>query len=95
MGEQRRDRVADLLERLTFGAYGGLNSGIPIPRLTTEEVQEQTRARFGLSGTKANERSRKHWLSPATAETVVEFAVEVARAHADEMNAIAATSVDS
>lgn len=80
---------------IPFGAYGGLNTGIPIPRLTTEDFQEQTRARFGLSGTKTNERSGQNWLSPARTETVIGFAVEVAQAYADEMDTIAAASAES
>lgn len=65
-----------------FGSYGGQNSGIPIEALTTDQFRATTDALFGFHGSERQARTGPHWLTPATAESLLEFCTRVADAYA-------------
>jgi hypothetical protein len=65
-----------------FGSYGGQNSGIPIEPLTTEAFRATTDALFGFHGSERQARTGPGWLTPATAEPLLQFCIQVAEAYA-------------
>lgn len=65
-----------------FSAYAGLNSGIPIHALMTEEFRQRANSLFGFDGSIGQARTSPGWLSAATEEHLVNFCQEVVDAYA-------------
>jgi hypothetical protein len=72
-----------------FGAYEGLNTGIPIHDLTTDAFRSRANALFGFDGSAPQARTAPAWLTTSTAEPLIDFCREVADAYAAALNAAA------
>ena len=68
-----------------FGAYGGQNTGIAVPSLTTPGFREHAIEVFGFSGSSSQGRTHAGWLAPGRVEAVLSFATEVADAYRREL----------
>lgn len=69
-----------------FGSYGGQNSGIGIASLTTDAFRSQADGIFGFSGSERLARTDPGWLTLDTAESLLQFSVQVASAYAVALN---------
>jgi len=78
---------ADGRVHVPFGSYAGQNSGIPIPALTTEAFRARADALFGFRGTEKHAKTAPRWLTPATADTLLDFCREVAAAYGETVAA--------
>ena len=68
-----------------FSSYAGQNSGIPIAKLTTAEFRATADALFGFSGSELQARTGPGWLTPATSQAFVDFALDVAAAYREAL----------
>jgi hypothetical protein len=75
--------------QVPFRAYEGLNTGIPIHDLTTDEFRSRANALFGFDGSEQQARTAPAWLTTSTAEPLIDFCREVADAYAAALNAAA------
>lgn len=64
-----------------FSAYAGLNSGYPIPELTTDEFRRSADQLFGFTPGQKLARNAPGWLTPVHVPAVMQFARSVARAY--------------
>lgn len=78
---------ADGRVMVPFSSYGGANSGIPIPALTTDEFRAGANQMFGFSGSEQHARTIPGWLTSETTEALWEFCVTVATAYGDALGA--------
>lgn len=65
-----------------FGAYGGLNTGIPVGALSTPEFRAEADQRLGLQGTPSQGRTPRGWLSATNVQRLMDFSDGVADAYA-------------
>ena len=75
-----------------FGAYGGQNTGIPVPDLSSDTFREHAKAVFGLTGTRSTERTVPQWIDPDRSDAVLKFASQVADAYSEAL-AVARTQL--
>lgn len=68
-----------------FGSYAGQNSGVPISALTTDEFRKRADSLFGFSGTERQPHTRAGWLTPETANPLLEFCRDVAVAYGEAL----------
>jgi hypothetical protein len=61
-----------------FTAYRGMNTGVPIPALTSQQFLEDTRALFAIAP--QQNRTNPGWLTPDRVETLIEFCDRVVAA---------------
>ena len=66
---------------IPFGAYKGLNSGIGVDALGTEEFRTRANAIFGLKGTEVQARTSPGWLTIERFDVLKAFCSEVAKAY--------------
>lgn len=65
-----------------FSSYAGMNSGIPIEALTTNEFRGRANALFGFAGSEKQARTSSGWLTVKRAEPLLQFCLDVAAAYA-------------
>mgnify|MGYP003508635924 CR=1 FL=1 len=66
-----------------FWAYAGQNTGIPIPRLTTDEFRASASTLFGFKGSEGQGRTSPGWLTPERSDQLLTFCLAVADAYAE------------
>jgi hypothetical protein len=64
-----------------FSSYAGQNSGIEVEALTRPEFRARADALFGFNGSERQARTAPGWLTSQTAERLIQFCLEVARAY--------------
>jgi hypothetical protein len=65
-----------------FSSYAGVNSGIPIEALTTNEFRVRANTLFGFAGSEKQARTKSGWLTIERAEPLLKFCLDVAAAYA-------------
>jgi hypothetical protein len=63
-----------------FGSYKGLNSGLAVEDLTTEEFRARANMLFGFDGTEVQAKTESSWISASRFSALRDFADEVATA---------------
>lgn len=72
-----------------FGSYAGQNSGIAIVPLTTDAFRSAANVLFGFNGSERQARTAPGWLTPDTAQPLLQLCDDVAHAYAEAMAASA------
>jgi hypothetical protein len=68
-----------------FSSYGGMNSGIPVDALQTEEFRRRADRLFGFNGSEQQARTAPGWLRPDRVGDLLEFCREVADAYSAQL----------
>jgi hypothetical protein len=77
---------ADARVMVPFSSYGGLNTGIPIEALTTDEFRGEADTLFGFSGTERHARTAAGWLVPERVDALVDFSRRIALEYATALH---------
>lgn len=64
-----------------FSSYGGMNSGVPVDALISDDFRTRANQLFGFTGSEKQARTSSGWLTPDRADALLEFCREVAEAY--------------
>ncbi len=64
-----------------FNAYAGVNTGVPIDELTTDDFRRSADALFGFAGTEKSAKTVPGWLTTSRVNELLRFCEQVAAAY--------------
>lgn len=79
---------ADGRVMVPFSSYGGQNTGLEIPALSTDDFRAAADSRFGFTPGQKHARNDSGWLKSEKVDSVLEFAEGVAQEYAATLEAV-------